>query len=125
MMLYAVIDKKAKQIVTIFPSLNDKAAERSFIQLLSGPQNIFTDFPEDFALLCLADVQVNGLTVTVQKPGNEVLTANGFKADIFTVCDYIVDGSELSKPYLAQLRSDRMNYGAIVPGTESKEVNDE
>lgn len=118
MMLYGVLDKKAKQMVTIFGSLNDKAAERSFIQLLSGSQNIFTDFPEDFALLSLADVQVNGLTVTVSKPGSDVLAANGFKADMFTIYDYLADGSELSKSYLKQLHDDRMSYVANARGTE-------
>lgn len=118
MKLYAIIDKKAKDIVSIFPSISDQTASRSFVSLLSGAQSIFTDFPEDFALLACADVTVEGLSLKISRPGNEVVNKAGFNVDQFVIYDCLADGSEYSKAYLEKLHVERMNYGAIVPGIE-------
>lgn len=118
MKLYAIIDKKAKDIVSIFPALSDQTAQRSFITLLSGAQSVFTDFPEDFALLACADVIVEGLSLKISRPCNEVVNKAGFNVDQFVIYDCLSDGSEFSKAYLEKLHVQRMNYGAIVPGTE-------
>lgn len=123
MKLYVVVDKKAKHVVTVFSAVNDEAAKRSFLMLLTGAQNIFTDFPEDFALLPCADVTVEGLSLKISRPGNEVINKAGFTVDQFVISDYLADGSEFSKAYLEKLHVERMNYGAIVPGTGDCDVS--
>lgn len=122
MKLYVVVDKKAKHVVTVFSAVNDEAAKRSFLMLLTGAQNIFTDFPEDFAL-CLALTLPLRVFLKISRPGNEVINKAGFTVDQFVISDYLADGSEFSKAYLEKLHVERMNYGAIVPGTGDCDVS--
>lgn len=106
MKIYAVIDRKSKQVVSIFHSASDEAAERSFLMLLTGPKNIFTDFPEDFDLYAVCDLQYkNGIVVSA--PGVEVLNANGFNVNTFTVSDAIKLGVDYDKRHLALIHRDR------------------
>lgn len=106
MKLYAVVDRKAKNVVNVFASLSDEAAERSFLMLLTGPKNIFTDFPEDFDLYPVCDLSVaSGLKVSKQV--NENLEAAGFKVNCFDVLEPLKAGVDYDKRYLAMLHHDR------------------
>ena len=114
MKAYAVVDRKAKSVVTIFSSQNDEAAERSFVMLLTGPQNIFTDFPEDFDLYPVAYLKVeNGLTVMRQD--SEVLLKNGITSSSYCVIDPVKSGADFDKRYLSMIRADRFN---LVPRSD-------
>lgn len=114
MKVYAVVDRKAKSVVTVFSSQNDEAAERSFLMLLTGPQNIFTDFPEDFVLYPVAELSVDGVLL-VAAHGSENLVKNGFTVNSFTVNDPVKSGSDYDKRYLSMIRSDRFN---LVPRSD-------
>ena len=107
MKLYVVVDKRAKALVAVFQSLNDETAERSFLMLLTGPQNIYTDFPEDFAVYSVADLSVDGCAVVVARPGSESLAAHGFKCESFFVNEPLKEGSDYDKRFLSMVRSDR------------------
>lgn len=121
MKIYAVIDRKAKNVVTVFSAVNDAAAERSFLMLLTGPQNVFTDFPEDFDLYQVADLSVNvGLKVSAM--GNENLEAAGFKVDSYEIGVPLKAGIDYDKRYLAMLRADRyaVNVDSEKGGSENE-----
>lgn len=107
MKLYAVVDVKAKGVVSIFTSLNDDTAKRSFLMLLTGQESIFTEFPEDFALYSLADIVVEGSNVTVYEPNSEVLRQNGFVGRSITISSAISAGLDYDKRYLRMIRQDR------------------
>ena len=107
MKLYAIVDRKGKEIVTTFTSLNDEMAERSFLALITAPgHNIITDFPEDFSLYALANIVYNNGGVVVSAPGVEDLNANGFKVDTFSIIESIKNGSDYDRRYLTMLRED-------------------
>lgn len=111
MKLYAIVDRRAKYLVSIFQALSDEAAERSYLMLLTGDQSIFTDFPEDFDLYALCDLSVdNGIVVAA--PGNENLSAAGFKVDQFKIQDAVHYGSEYDKRYLKLLHYDRFHVAS-------------
>lgn len=120
MKLYAVIDKKAKAVVSFFTSYSDESATRSFLALITGADSVFTQFPEDFALFAFADLIVNGANLTVCRPGSDVLLDNGFKADSFHIFEPIKDGSDYDKRYLAMVHQDRVNYD-ILPDESPEE----
>lgn len=108
MKVYAVVDRKAKSVVTIFSSQNDEAAERSFVMLLTGPQNIFTDFPEDFDLYSVADLSVDG-GLLVAAHCSEELLKNGLTVNSYRVIDPVKSGADFDKRYLSMIRADRFN----------------
>ena len=107
MKLYAVIDKKAKHFVSVFTSLNDESAERSFLMLLTGEKSVFTDFPEDFVLYKVCDLSFAGSTLSVGVPDCEALENHGFNAGGFKNTEPFKDGSEYDKRWLAMVHSDR------------------
>ena len=121
MKIYAIVDRKAKSVVSIFSSLNDETAERSFLMLLTGPKNIFTDFPEDFDLYPVADLKFDGV-LTVSAQGLENLNNSGFKVDTFNVIDAIKLGVDYDKRYLAMVHNDRFSScdDAPIPDSESE-----
>lgn len=107
MKLYAIVDRKGKEIVSTFTSLNDEMAERSFLALLTAPgHNIITDFPEDFCLYAVADIGYNNGVVSVSAPGVEDLNANGFKVNTYSINESIKSGSDYDRRYLNMLRAD-------------------
>lgn len=108
MKIYAVVDKKAKHVVSIFTSLNDEAAERSFLMLLTGAKSLFTDFPEDFALYKVCDLGFSGSTLSVDTPESDVLREHGFKPGGFTISEAFKDGNEYDKRYLKMVMFDRL-----------------
>lgn len=105
--VYGVIDRKGKQIVNVFVSPSDEAAERSFLMLLTGPRNIFTDFPEDFDLVPVAELSLDGGLI-VAAHGSENLVANGFTVNSFRVSDVVKSGADYDKRYLAMVSADRL-----------------
>lgn len=108
MKLYAVVDKKAKAIVSVFPSQSNESAERSFLMLLSGPRNLYTDFPEDFSLFAVADVNFDKGNLVVSVPDTDILLQNGFSAGVIHKCaEPIKDGSDYGRIYLDSLRAQR------------------
>lgn len=109
MKLFAVIDKKAKNVVSVFASASSEVAQRSFLMLLSGPQNLFTDFPEDFALYPVADLSFSG-NLVVAAHGHELLREKGFAVNEFTVTEPVCSGSDFDKRYLKMLHDDRAAY---------------
>lgn len=124
MKLYAVVDKKAKHIVATFSALSDEAAERSFLSLLTGPDNnIYTDWPADFALYPVAELKFNAGQLVVSSHGLEHVNAAGFRVDTFTVSESIKDGADYDKRFLELTRQDRfIAASASVPReTNSKE----
>lgn len=49
--VYSVFDLKAQSVVSVFVSMNDESAERSFFDLLSTPnETVFSMHPGDFVL---------------------------------------------------------------------------
>lgn len=107
MKLYAIVDRKGKEIVSTFTSLNDEMAERSFLALLSAPgHNIITDFPEDFSLYAVADIGYNNGVVSVSDPGVGDLNANGFKVNTYSINESIKSGSDYDRRYLNMLKAD-------------------
>lgn len=123
MKLYAIVDRKGKEIVTTFTSLNDEMAERSFLALITAPgHNIITDFPEDFSLYALANIVYNNGGVVVSAPGVEDLNANGFKVDTFSIIESIKNGSDYDRRYLTMLREDI--YGSSQVKEEEEDPNE-
>lgn len=120
MKLYCVLDRKAKSIVSVFPSVCDEAAERSFLMLLTGMKNIYTDFPEDFDLYPVAELSVEGCNLIVTAHGLENVNMHGFKIDSFTVSDALKRGVDYDKRYLAMIHADR--FHVLDNSAESKEV---
>lgn len=97
--VYGVIDRKGKQIVNVFVSPSDEAAERSFLMLLTGPRNIFTDFPEDFDLVPVAELSIDG---------GLIVAAHGSTVNSFRVSDVVKSGADYDKRYLAMVSADRL-----------------
>lgn len=117
MKIYGIIDRKAKNVVSVFQAVNDEAAERSFLMLLTGPQNVFTDFPEDFDLYQIADISVN-VGVKVSAMGNENIAAAGFRIDSYEVGCPLKAGVDYDKRYLSMVHADRFKVS-------EQEVSDE
>lgn len=121
MKLYCIVDTRAKSIVSTFQSVNDAAAERSFLSLLSAPRGLFADFPEDFALYPLADLSFdNGVVVSMHNA--EELRKNGFTVGSYVNRDAVKLGSDYDKRYLAVLREDIYSR---YPVTDNKEVSED
>lgn len=108
MKVYAIVDREAKEIVSIFTSLSNEAATRSFLMLLSSPErSLFTDFPEQFDLYPVCDLKYeNGVSVTRQEL--EHVNAAGFRIDTFKSDEPIKAGSDYDKRYLKMVRFDRI-----------------
>ena len=109
MKLYAVVDRKARHIVSVFSSLNDDSAERSFLMLLTGDQNLFTDFPEDFSLYRVCDLSFVGLSLSVGVPDCELLEDHGFNPGGFKNSESLKDGADYDKRYLKMVHADRFS----------------
>lgn len=108
MKIYCIIDRKAKQVVSIFQALNDEAAQRAFLMVLTSPQsNIFTDFPEDFDVYPVADLSYSAGILTVTDIHCTDINAAGFNVKSYSVVEPISQGVDFDKRYLAVLRSDR------------------
>lgn len=122
MKLYAIVDRKAKSIVNTFASVSDEAAERSFLMLLTGPRNIYTDFPEDFELFPVAELTFENSVLTVGAHGTENLIKNGFKVDTFSVVEALKRGVDYGKAYLDTLSAERMR---IYEAMHKEETSDE
>ena len=122
MKLYAIVDRKAKNVVNVFASLSDEAAERSFLMLLTGPKNIFTDFPEDFDLYPVCDLSVDS-GLKVARPCNDFLESNGLTSLFFTIIDPLKAGVDYDKRYLAMLHHDR--FEILKEDTNEEDINNE
>ena len=125
MKLYAVIDVKAKSVVSIFTSLNDETAKRSFLMLLTGAESIFTEFPEDFSVYSIADVLVDGLSVVLYEPGTEHLRQVGFTGKSITITVPLAAGSDYDKRYLRMVRQDRATLDKVVSDEDEESEVDE
>ena len=121
MKIYCVVDRKAKDLVSVFASNSDEAAKRSFLMLLTGPKNIFTDFPEDFELYSVCDLSFDS-GLKVSRPGCENLEANGFKCDSFVIYDAVESGSDYDKRWLAMIHYDRYQV-FVEPEFEPKNLH--
>lgn len=121
MKMYSIIDLKAKSIVSVFTSLNDETAKRSFLMLLTGAESIFTEFPEDFAIYPLCDIVVDGSIVILYEPNTENLRANGFGGKSLSVACPISCGLDFDKRYLRMIREDRAKIDEIVSDEEVSE----
>lgn len=92
--LYCIEDTKAKAIVCFFSSPNDQTAERSFIDLLTKTEeDVFNQHPEDFRLVHLIDCESNDYGIKTER-----------------VCKVVRLGSDLSRPYLDNLRLERQKF---------------
>ena len=126
MKIYAVIDRKAKAIVSVFTSVNDESAERSFLMLLTGPKNIFTDFPEDFELYRVAELSYDN-SLKVCAIGSEDLENAGCIVSSYVINSYRVDapvkaGADYDKRYLAMVHADRF---PVFDDSDRVEASDE
>lgn len=121
MKLYAIIDLKAKSVVSIFTSLNDETAKRSFLMLLTGNESIFTEFPEDFAVYALSDIEVDGNTVNLFECNTENLRSKGYSGRSISVTAAISSGADYDKRYLRMIRSDREKLDDVVNDEEVSE----
>lgn len=121
MKLYAIIDYEAKCVVSTFTAVNDAAAQRSFLMLLTSPNStIFTDFPEQFGLYPVCELKFDS-SLTVSAHGLDNVNAAGFKIDTFKVTEPIQDGRDYDKRYLTMVRSDR---GFVSRETNSSEEDE-
>lgn len=60
MKLFCIIDKKASSTVAVFSSISEEAAKRSFMDLLTVPQdNIYNLHFEDFAVYSVGEISVS------------------------------------------------------------------
>lgn len=100
MKVYALVDLKGHGIVSIFQSVSDEAAERSFLKLLTDGMPIVSDFPEDFAIFPVCELMVQNSALQV-----------AFKVDGYTVSDPIKRGSDYDRRFLRMVAEDR---GTIV-----------
>lgn len=108
MKIYSVIDRKAKQVVSIFQAPNDEAAQRAFLMVLTSPQSsIFTDFPEDFDLYPVGELAYSGGSLVVTEIHCTDINAAGFNVKSYSVIEPICQGVDFDKRYLSVLRSDR------------------
>lgn len=107
MKVYALVDLKGRDIVSIFQSISDDSAERSFLKLLTDGMPIVSDFPEDFAIYPVAELTVENAALQVSAMGNENLATAGFNVDRFTVFEPVKRGSEYDRRYLRMVAEDR------------------
>lgn len=121
MRLYCVVDVKAKGVVSIFTSLNDETAKRSFLMLLTGAESIFTEFPEDFALYSVAELVFDGGILSVYEADTENLRNAGFRGNSISVPNPISSGNDYDKRYLRMVRQDRATVDDIVNDEEVSE----
>ena len=112
MKVYALVDLKGRDIVSIFQSVSDEAAERSFLKLLTDGMPIVSDFPEDFAIFPVGELTVENAALKVAAMGNENLSAAGFKVDTYTVVEPVKRGSDYDRRYLRMVAEDR---GKVLP----------
>lgn len=107
MRLYAVVDRKAKAVVATFQSVNDDAAARSFLSLLTTPhESVFTQFPEDFAVYPMAELDYDGASLVVMKHDSKILDDHCFKSSSFSSSDPVASGSDYDRDVL-KLKIDR------------------
>lgn len=105
MKVYALVDLKGRDIVSIFQSVSDEAAERSFLKLLTDGMPIVSDFPEDFAVFYVADLSVDHGSLYV------CCTNEEFGSSGFQVPEAIKRGSDYDRRFLRMVAEDR---GTIV-----------
>lgn len=102
--LYAVVDKKAKQIVCTFCAVNDEFAKRSFEMLLTKPEeDVYNLFHDQFALMYVGELSYDGV-LRFQGPGNYDIT----------IVDYLSDGDEFSDSYIQKQRELRYKFFAFI-----------
>lgn len=118
MKLYAIVDLKAKAVASVFVALNDEYAERSFLMLLTGTSSVFTDFPEDFALYPVGDLNFSNGVLSLVDMNSENLIAAGFKPDSVVIGEPVKRGSDYGRSYLSVVHADRFH------GLVSEELDD-
>ncbi len=101
MKVYALVDLKGRDIVSIFQSVSDEAAERSFLKLLTDGMPMISDFPEDFAVFYVADLSVDHGSLDVFCD-NEDYGSPGFQ-----VPEPVKRGSDFDRRYLRMVAEDR------------------
>lgn len=105
MKVYALVDLKGRDIVSIFQSVSDEAAERSFLKLLTDGMPIVSDFPEDFAVFYVGELSAQHGSLDVSFQSDE-LGLHGYN-----VPEPIKRGSDYDRRYLRMVAKDR---GTIV-----------
>lgn len=112
--LYGIVDIKGKAIVGTFTSASDETAKRSFLNMLTAPQdNLYNTNPSDFAVYHICDISFAS-GVKVSAPGMENVRDAGFTCAMFNVDDPLFEGSSLSSEVLLSKRVERKKaYDAI------------
>lgn len=123
MKVYAIVDIEAKAVASIFTAVNDATAERSFLSLLTGPRNVFTDFPEQFELYPVGELTYASGSLKVCSIGAEHLEAHGFQVDSYKVNDPVKSGRDYDRRYLRMVHEDI--FGVKVENKESEVSKDE
>lgn len=106
MKIYCIVDKEAKVPSSVFVAPNDEYAIRAFLSLLTGPRNVFTDFPEQFDLYPVGELSYTPGTLKVCEMNSTHLESNGFTYNSFRVCEPIKCGSEYDRRYLKMVHDD-------------------
>lgn len=101
MKVYALVDLKGRAIVSIFQSVSNESAERSFLKLLTDGMPLISDFPEDFAVFYVADLSVDHGCLDVRFDNEE------FGSPGFEVPEPIKRGSDYDRRYLRMVAEDR------------------
>ena len=109
--VFAVVDKEAKIVCSVFTADTKEQAERSFFTLLAGThENVFTLYPEQFDLHHVANLIYDGGVLKVIKPGSEALVDSAFNVDHFKVIEPLKAGSSYPKAYLKARRDELREY---------------
>lgn len=131
MKIYAIVDVKAKTTASIFTSVNNDTAIRSFLNLINVPEDtLFNQCPQDFSLYYLGDVVFKNSPVIVA-PGFDSLESSDSNYRLvpkIDSCEEVFAGSSLSPDVIMSNRikaAERRKaiYSAMMPLGEG--VSDE
>lgn len=99
MKIYAIVDIKAKTIASIFTSVNNDTAIRSFLNLINVPEDtLFNQCPQDFSLYYLCDVVFKNSPV-IFGPGFDNVESSDLSYRLvpkIDCCEEVFAGSSLS-----------------------------
>lgn len=101
MKVYALVDLKGRDIVSIFQSVSDEAASRSFLKLLTDGMPVISDFPEDFAVFYVGDLSVHQGSLDVCFKTDELGSLG------YNVPEPIKRGSDYDRRFLRMVAEDR------------------
>lgn len=119
MKVYALVDLKGRDIVSIFQSVSDEAAERSFLKLLTDGMPVISDFPEDFAVFYVADLSVKHGSLDV------CFEIEEYGSPGYEVPEPIKRGSDYDRRFLRMVAEDRGKLNVSEKDGNKEEKSDD